>query len=196
MLPDPHGLPCVVYHTRMETLETLSADLRTLKSSVQRQRIVIASLVGILGIGAFIGATRPAGDATFDTITCKQWIVVDKDGKARITAKTRADGEATVAWFDTDEKLRIGAGTWANGNAGVGWADNDGKKRISAMTFADGQARVQWLDKDEKPRISAKTLADGEATVLWLDKDGKQRIAAATLADGQVVLPTTDREKP
>jgi len=157
----------------MQTLETLSADLRTLKTSVQRQRIVIASLAGIIGIGAFIGATRPAGDATFDTITCKEWKVVDKDGKVRIEAGTSDDGKAGVVWRDMDEKMRIAAGT-----------------------FADGQARVTWRDKDEKMRIGASTRADGTASVQWLDKDGKQRISAGISADGTVILPTTDQKKP
>ncbi len=126
----------------METLETLSADLRTLKTSVQRQRIVIASLVGILGIGAFIGATRPAGDATFDTITCKEWRVVDKDGKKRIVAGVSDDGLA----------------------AGVQWLDQDGKVRIGAVTRTDRDAAVQWFDRDGNARFVTGTRADG--TVL------------------------------
>ena len=55
------------------------------------------------------------GDATFDTITCKSWIVVDKDGKERISAATLADGQASVQWLDKDGKVRIGAATYADG---------------------------------------------------------------------------------
>ena len=40
---------------------------------------------------------------------------LDKDGKRRIAAGTRADGEASVTWYDKDEKLRIAAGTSDNG---------------------------------------------------------------------------------
>ena len=101
------------------------------------------------------------GDATFDTITCKSWIVVDKDENMRIAAETDADGNAGVTWFDKDEKMRIAASTFASGNAGVGWLDKDGKVRIDAATTANGEASVQWSDKDGKVRIVAETLADG-----------------------------------
>ena len=88
------------------------------------------------------------GDATFDTITCKSWIVVDKDGKERIAAATYADGQASVWWYDKDEKIRIAAETYADGNAGVLWFDKDEKVRISASTVADGTVKLPT--KDEK----------------------------------------------
>ena len=112
------------------------------------------------------------GDATFNTIKCKSWIVVDKDWKMRISASTEADGYA-----------------------GVRWSDKDGKMRIAAATFGDGLASVRWLDKVGKERIRARTDADGDASVLWLDKDFKVRIDAGTLADGTVKLPTEDLKK-
>ena len=52
---------------------------------------------------------------TFDTITCKEWKVVDAEGKERITAFTNPDGQASVQWFDKDEKRRIAAATLADG---------------------------------------------------------------------------------
>ncbi len=130
----------------METIETLSTDLRILKSSLQRQRIVIASLAAVIGIGAFIGATRPAGDATFDTITCKKWLVVDKDGKVRIGSTVFDDGEASVQWYDKDGKKRINAGTFADRQAAVFWTDKDGKTRIVAATSADGTVELPTKD--------------------------------------------------
>ena len=89
------------------------------------------------------------GDATFDTIICKRWVVVDKYGKVRIDARTDADGQASVYWLDKDEKLRIGAGTSADGSAAVVWLDKDEKTRIAAGTFADGT--VILPTKDENP---------------------------------------------
>ena len=55
-------------------------------------------------------AFQQVGNATFDTITCKAWKVVDKDGKQRIGAATFANGEAGVQWLDKDEKARIEIG--------------------------------------------------------------------------------------
>ena len=45
------------------------------------------------------------GDATFDTIICKAWRVVDKDGTGRIIAGTSPEGRSGVVWvvwFDKD----------------------------------------------------------------------------------------------
>ena len=147
-----------------------------MQKSIKRQRFAIIALASVIVAGGFIAAVRPAGDATFDTITCKTWKVVDKDGKLRITASTLADGDAGVQWLDKDGKERITADTSASGNAGVKWRDKDGKARIGAAT-------------DEK----------GNAGVVLGDKDGKPRIAAATFPDGTVALPTEDmtpRKKP
>jgi len=148
-------------------METIQQQLNALQTSVKRQRFAIIALAGIIVAGGLVAAVRPVGDATFDTITCKGWKVVDKDEKERIIAFTNPDGQASVQWFD-----------------------KDGKRRIDAATVASGTAGVQWFDKDEKMRIGAATYADGNASVILRDKDGKTRIAASTLANGTVLLPT------
>jgi hypothetical protein len=134
-------------------------NIQAFKTSVRRQRFAIVGLATLLA-GC---ADRVA------TITCKEWGLVDKDGKVRIEANTRADGTAAVTWFD-----------------------KDGNRRIQATTLADGTAAVTWFDKDGKIRIN--TFAVGEMPYLagmsWADKDGEIRIAGATNANGTVVYPT------
>ena len=147
----------------------LQTQIDELKASSNRQKLINIALAGVIVAGVGVAAIQPAGDATFDTITCKAWKVVDKDGKVRIDAGTNADGTASVIWKDKDGKSRIDVGTIANGNAGVTCLDKDGKQRIAAATFADG-----------------------DASVAWMDKDGKLRIDAAAGADGTVRLPTSD----
>ena len=127
------------------------------------------TIINIVFAVAFVGYVVSQLNPTFDTITCNNWKVVDKDGKIRIAAATFADGDAGVQWFDKDEKLRILAGT-----------------------VSDGYAGVSWLDKDFKPRIIAGTYADGLAASAWRDKNGKPRIVAGTNADGLVLLPDLD----
>ena len=181
----------LVYLAPME----LQTQIDELKASMRVQKFAIAALSCVIVAGVGIAAIQPVGDATFDTITCKEWRVVDKDGKTRIGAGTSEDGQASVGWLDKDEKVRIAAATSANGQASVELLDKDEKTRIGASTLANGNAGVRWLDKDEKTRINAGTLADGQASVLWFDKDGKGRIGAGTLADGTVFLPTEDLKK-
>ena len=171
-------------------MENIQEQIQDLQASVRRQRFANVALASLLAGSVLLGAVSPAGDATFDTITCKEWRVVDKDGKTRILANTAADGNAGVMWRDKDGKVRIAANTNAKGLASVGWFDKDGKVRIGADTDADGNAGVMWLDKDGKVRIDAATEATGFAAVTWFDKDGKVRILANTEADGTVVYPT------
>jgi len=177
-------------------METIQQQIGALQTSVKRQRLLNIALLGLIVAGGFIAAVRPVGDATFDTITCKGWNVVDKNGKERITAFTNSDGQASVQWLDKDGKMRIGAATDANGYASVQWHDKDGKQRIAAATFADGNATVSWFDKDEKMRITAITFLDGFSSLAWFDKDMKTRIEAGITADGKVLLPTKDLEPP
>ena len=134
------------------------------------------------------------GDATFDTIICKSWRVVDKDGKQRLIAGTFPNGHASVLWFDKDGKLRIAAATDADGDAKVSWLDKDGNGRIIATTNADGDAGVSWLDKDEKVRIVAATNADGSAGVWWIDKDKEMRIDAVTRDNGSASVSWFDKD--
>ena len=96
-------------------METIQQQIGALQTSVKRQRFAIIALTSIIVAGGFIAAVRPAGDATFDKITCKTWRVVDKDGKLRIDASTLAAGSASVTWRDKDEKIKIMAATLADG---------------------------------------------------------------------------------
>ena len=173
----------------------LQTQIDELKTSSKRQKIAIIALASVIVAGVGVAAIQPAGDAEFDTITCKKWKVVDKDGKVRIAAGTFADGQASVDWVDKDEKLRIRAATFASGNASVTWFDKDEKLRIVAGTLADGKASVVWADKDCKLRIGAGTLADGKASVTLFDKDGKGRIIAATDANGESSVKWRDKDE-
>lgn len=108
-----------------DQIRALEASVTSQQTSIRRQRFAIVALGTILAGSALIGAVRPAGDATFDTITCKGWRVLDSDGKVRISATTAADGTAGVAWADKDEKVRILASTLSDGT--VTYPTKDGK---------------------------------------------------------------------
>ena len=157
----------------MQTIQQQIAALQVIVHeqhvSAKRQRLLNIALFGIIITGFLIAAVRPIGDATFDTITCKSWKVVDADAKTRIVACVKADGSATVGWIDQDGKLRINAGT-----------------------FADGEALLTFADKSEKKRITTVIDGEGSATMSWADKRGVVRIGAGIDANGNVLLPTYD----
>jgi hypothetical protein len=183
--------PAIRYRNRMDNIQD---QIRELQTSVRRQRFAIVALASVLTSIALIGAVRPVGDAAFDTITCKAWKVVDKDGKDRILASTTPEGAAGVVWVDRDEKLRIAVATGPDGKASVAWVDKYGKGRISAGTYPDGKASVNWLDNDGKSRITAATMPDGAAAVAWADKDGGPRIGAGTHPDGNASVHWFDND--
>ena len=149
--------------------QTINEQLASMRLSLRRQRLFNHALIGIAVAAATVAATRPGGDATFDTVTCKRWELVDKDGKMRISASIFADGTALMTWYDKDGQGRI----------------------ISGVT-PNGTAATNWLDKDMKTRIMATTETNGRASMTWLDKDMKTRIIADTESNGTVTLPTTD----
>jgi hypothetical protein len=195
-------------------MDNLESRIRALEASNRRQRYSITALAAVIVGGTLVVAMRPAGDATFDRVTCKNLSVVDDNGKQRIGTFTSADGSAGMTWYDMDGKVRILAATRANGEAGIGWSDTNGKLRMGASTSAAGVADMTWYDKDGEQRIDAGTSANGDADILWTDKDGKlrmsaginadsagmvcfdrnekARIAALTKNDGDTILPTLD----
>ena len=132
----------------------------------------IQTIINIVFAVAFIGYVVWQRNPTFDTIICKEWRVVDKDGKMRIMATTLADGDASMSWLD-----------------------NDGKMRINAATSSDGQAAMQWLDKEGNMKIAALTTAKGIPAVMMYD-NMQVRIAATILSSGTVRLPTEDLNLP
>ena len=168
-----------------------------MQKSIKRQRLLNIALLGVIVAGGFVAAVRPVGDATFDTITCKGWNVVDKDGKVRISASSNANG-AGVEWIDNDFTQRIAVSTNNDGSAGVGWIDKEGKIRMTAATNAKGGGTMgmQLLDKYGKTRITAFTDSNENAGMTLLDKSEKSRIGAYSKADGSVDLPTTDLNPP
>ena len=150
--------------------KTIDEQLAGLRSTLQRQRGLNFVTVLIAVVALCVSYMRLAGvNATFDTVNCKTWNVIDDNGTARITATTSADG-----------------------NGGISLFGNDGKPRIGVTIAADGNGGMTWFDKDMNLRMSAGTFANGNAGMTWFDKDGNSRITASTAADSTVTLPTTD----
>ena len=56
----------------MSGMEDIQAQIQSLQTSVRRQRFAIVGLATLLAGSVLLGAVSPAGDATFDTITCEE----------------------------------------------------------------------------------------------------------------------------
>ena len=129
-------------------METIQQQIGALQTSVKRQRLLNIALLGIIVAGGFIAAVRPAGDATFDMITCKGWKVVDNRGNVRIRAATCAPIEPEVAMmqlFDKEGNVKIAALTTANGIPSVMMYDNV-QVRIAATILSSGTVDLPTKD--------------------------------------------------
>ena len=129
-------------------METIQQQIGALQTSVKRQRLLNIALVGVIVAGGFIAAVRPAGDATFDMITCKGWKVVDERGNVRIRAATCAPIEPEVAMmqlFDKEGNVKIAALTTANGIPSVMMYDNV-QVRIAATILSSGTVDLPTKD--------------------------------------------------
>lgn len=173
--------------------DDLRGQVQSLKRSLRQQQFVTLALcLAVIGGAIWVGRRSPR-DLTLDTLTVKNWRVIDENGKTRIAANTEANGRAGIVWFDKDGKGRIGANTFAEGVAGVVCVDKDGKTRIQVVTEGERKAGVYWLDKDDKIRISAGTLASEWAGILWTDENGNNRIAATMNAGGLCAVDLSDK---
>ena len=151
--------------------KTIDEQLTSMRSTLWRQRVFNVVLVCTVVVAALSPSYFPqfGPDATFNTVNCKTWNVIDANGNLRISATTTPDGSTSMTWLG-----------------------KDGKPRIGATIAADGNAGMTLFDKDMNLRMSAGTFANGNAGMTWFDKDGNSRITASTAADSTVTLPTTD----
>ena len=171
-------------------MDITQQELKELRTSVRRQRWSIVGLWVAVASGFLLAASRPAANATFDKIVCKQLAIVDDQATERVLASTTSDGRASVKWRDPSGKIRIDASTSVNAGANIMFADQEERLRIVAGTTSrSGVAGMSWFDQLGKLRISAMTLPDGRAGVEWYAQDGSKRIEAATVGDGAVIFP-------
>lgn len=143
-------------HTMTNTdtrLEELEREVRGLRRSARRQRLVAGGIGAVLLAALALGGAGQPGDAgkVVDELRVKRLSIIDDQGKVRISARTNPEGDAAVSWFDRDGKPRIDASTSLDGRAGVDWWDRDGKARIRAATYKDGTAELPTRDMKQRP---------------------------------------------
>jgi hypothetical protein len=188
------GERIAVHLTILPPMDKIMQDqIRQLQTSVRYQRYAILALSAVVVAGGLAAASRPSGDGNFEKISCRELVVLDKDGKRRIVATTRSDGFAGIGLSDKSGVLRVNACTDPDGAASLLVSDRDSVPRIGIVTQAKGDASMDLCDRDGKRRISGGTTSSGQASWIWYDKDEKRRLAAATLANGNSSLELFDR---
>jgi hypothetical protein len=113
-----------------ERIERLERDMRRLREGML-----------VLAIALIATFAWSVVQATPGELTLRRLAIVDDDGKERIVAATRPEGEAGLSHYDANGKLRISAGTHPEGDANVQHFDPGGRQRINLGTGPDGVAR-------------------------------------------------------
>lgn len=176
----------------------LRLESRRIKGDVEHMRVRMKALETQLedALSALTqGSSEAVDEVRLDTrgiVTCRGFVVLDKQNRVRIQAGIDDNGDATICWIDPMGKRRVVAGTALNGDASVLWLDAEGKRRMGAAAAANGNAGMYFADRNDVMRVGIATKNSGTGGVHVYDKDGKLRISAATFKDEQLSLPNED----
>jgi hypothetical protein len=145
-----------------ERIERLERDMRRLREGML-----------VLAIALIATFAWSVVQATPGELTLRRLAIVDDDGKERIVAATRPEGDADLSYYDTNGKLRISAGTHPEGDANVQHFDPDGRQRINLGTGPAGEAVLDDDDRDQKERIGALRFPDGYSGIALRSSNGE-----------------------
>ena len=130
-------------------MQTIMARVERLERQNRRMKLVVVSMVVVVGAGLLMGQASPTKKVP-KVITAEKFRVVDKDGN-----------------------LRIGLGVEPDGSPRLMFIDEDGKTRIGLYVERDDSTGMVLNDKDEKGGIELRVLPDGSPGLVLKDKDGK-----------------------
>jgi hypothetical protein len=151
-----------------ERMERLEGEVRRLRAIFLGLGLCLAATFS-LALKANIDAIQELPDE----LALRRLAIVDADGKERIVAATRPDGEVGLSHYDTDGKLRINAGTSPRGGANVQHFAPDGTQRINVGTGPAGEAVPESYNGSAENRIAALTFPDGYSGIALRSSDGE-----------------------
>jgi hypothetical protein len=151
-----------------ERMERLEGEVRRLRAIFLGLGLCLAATFS-LALKANIDAIQELPDE----LALRRLAIVDADGKERIVAATRPEGEADLSHYDTDGKMRISAGTSPKGDANVQHFDPGGTQRINVGTGSAGEVVPESYDGGEKNRIGALRFPDGYSGIALRSSNGE-----------------------
>jgi hypothetical protein len=145
-----------------ERIQRLERDMRRL-----REAMLVLAVALIATLAWSVTHARP------DELTLRRLAIVDDDGRERIVAATRPDGEVGLSHYDTDGRMRISAGTNSKGGANAQHFDAIGRQRINVGTGANGKAVLEDDERGKKTRIGVITFPDGYSGIALRSSNGE-----------------------
>ncbi|MBW2716903.1 MAG: hypothetical protein JRD03_12535 [Deltaproteobacteria bacterium] len=145
-----------------ERIQRLERDMRRLREGML-----------VLAIALIASFAWSVTRGTPDELTLRRLAIVDDDGKERIVAAARPEGEVGLSHYDAEGKVRIRTGTNSEGDASVQHFDPDGRQRISVGTGPAGETPAERRETDVKNRIGELTFPDGYSGIALRSSNGE-----------------------
>jgi len=171
----------------VDRLMELEAATRRLEQERRRWRIAGTALS--LGLGLLVTAGAAMRE-TPNTIEAGEFVLRDKDGKARAALTIRPDGTPGLAFYDAKEKMRLSIDLGAaddgidSDTPGVNVYGEEGELRAALTIRPDGTPGLGFFDRNRQPRLSLDMAADESTGVNIYGPGGALRAAMAIRPDG------------
>lgn len=170
----------------VERLAVLEAATRRLERERRRWRIVGTVLTVGVGLMATAGA---AMNETPKSVEASEFILRDKEGRARAALTIRPDGTPGLAFYDEKATMRMSLDLGADDNndddtPGVNIYGQDGELRAAMTIRPDGTPGLGFFDKGRNPRLSLDMANDDSTGVNIYGPGGVLRAAMAIRPDG------------
>ena len=164
----------------------ITVTVARLEKQLRVLRLAFGAMVLAVGGMALTAWTLPQEE----TITAKNFMVLDADGIPRGMFGVLADGASVGMMFtDLGGTARVEVGVDPNGSPRVAMMDDQQRLRAEIGMTDDGSARLVLADPSEVARASLSVTNDGAAQLAFISSDGSTRSAViGTLESGQAVL--------
>lgn len=154
----------------------------------ERRRWRVAGVFALVG-AALIVAVGAAARETPPTVEAGEFILRDKEGRARAALTMRPDGTPGLALFDEKETMRLSLDLGAKGEhdsdtPGVNVYGDKGELRAALTMRPDGTPGMAFFDDRRQPRLSLDMSGDDTPGVNLYGPGGVLRAAVAIRPDG------------
>jgi hypothetical protein len=167
----------------------IAAVVARLEKQLRNVKFALAAVLLVVGAGALTAWVAPQ-----DTITAKQFMVLDADGIPRGMFGVLAD-QASIGMMYTDASgnKRVELGVDPDGMPQLALFDEAGTLRTEIGMREDGSPTIVLTDVAELRRLALSATNDGAGQLIFFGQDGEtQRAMMGSFANGEPAIVFSD----
>ena len=178
------SLPTIeVVADRLAYLEAAASRLES-----ERRRWRVAGMFALAGAGLIVALGAAAIEVP-PTVEAGEFILRDKEGRARAALTIRPDGTPGLALYDEKAVMRLSLDLGAKAEhdsdtPGVNIYGDKGELKAALSIRPDGTPGMAFFDRERHPRLSLDMAADESTGVNLYGPAGTLRAAVAIRPDG------------